>query len=706
MALFGEEFKKVDILAASRNFSGAAQSNAKFSSSILAAAAAQDKLAFAVQELQKNIVLALEPINKFIAGLQPQTITAFAETLVSLAKAFALFFIIGKILGPMSEFILLLARGRAGVGALQTVLKGMGQGEAAKGIRMLTHTFGAFMYQLKKIKETGQITGATIAGFGKRIGFLGVSFVKLLPVIGQAVTAFILLDGVLKAFTSKSLGEWFDTAAESMEAFVTKHAPGAAKALNDLGKALGMAGSPAEERANRERMANMDALRKAEADMAEKVARDVEAQKRRQRELAKITFEYKQQNDALEYSLHDVANRYRIEGNILKLNEDQREVQLAIANLDEERVAKIRQINAEMERLGFEMSQINENDKDQRQILKDRIALLEAQKPLIKEIYERGENGIKEQIERTQALRRVEAARLADLEFMRAEYDRQIERQRSLGEAIMAANTQMRAAQFEAGLAGLSPFERQIAQIREAARVAAVEAGRAFAAGFEDDGDGLTAERAAQLVNGLDQIAKKYREVADAQILTLQNSRTFAAGWGEAFREYVDNATNAANIARDIFGSVTSAMESMLDNFVKTGKLNFKDFAKSIIQDILKIQLKASMLKIWEGLGGGGVGGFFRSLLGFADGGRPPLDQPSIVGERGPELFMPRTAGTIIPNHALAGVGGTQQVVNNYNYNISAVDSRSVAQLFMENRRTLLGVTEQARKELPIRQRF
>jgi phage-related minor tail protein len=188
--------------------------------------------------------------------------------------------------------------------------------------------------------------------------------------------------------------------------------------------------------------------------------------------------------------------------------------------------------------------------------------------------------------------------------------------------------------------------------------------------------------------------------------LTLQHSRTFAAGWGEAFREYVDNATNAANIARDIFGSVTSAMESMLDNFVKTGKLNFKDFAKSIIQDILKIQLKASMLKIWEGLGGGGVGGFFRSLLGFADGGRPPLDQPSIVGERGPELFMPRTAGTVIPNHALGSLA-PQPVVNNItHYHVNAVDAKSVAQLFMENRRTLLGVTEQARKELPIRQRF
>jgi hypothetical protein len=42
----------------------------------------------------------------------------------------------------------------------------------------------------------------------------------------------------------------------------------------------------------------------------------------------------------------------------------------------------------------------------------------------------------------------------------------------------------------------------------------------------------------------------------------------------------------------------------------------------------------------------------------FADGGRPPVDKPSIVGERGPELFVPDTAGTIIPNEAFDDARG------------------------------------------------
>ena len=47
--------------------------------------------------------------------------------------------------------------------------------------------------------------------------------------------------------------------------------------------------------------------------------------------------------------------------------------------------------------------------------------------------------------------------------------------------------------------------------------------------------------------------------------------------------------------------------------------------------------------------------------LKFAEGGRPPVGRASLVGERGPELFVPDNAGTIIPNHAM---GGTNIVVN------------------------------------------
>jgi hypothetical protein len=45
-----------------------------------------------------------------------------------------------------------------------------------------------------------------------------------------------------------------------------------------------------------------------------------------------------------------------------------------------------------------------------------------------------------------------------------------------------------------------------------------------------------------------------------------------------------------------------------------------------------------------------------------------PVGVPSIVGERGPELFVPKTAGTIIPNNKLGSMGGQPQVVYNGPY--------------------------------------
>jgi hypothetical protein len=51
----------------------------------------------------------------------------------------------------------------------------------------------------------------------------------------------------------------------------------------------------------------------------------------------------------------------------------------------------------------------------------------------------------------------------------------------------------------------------------------------------------------------------------------------------------------------------------------------------------------------------GGIGKMF-GLQGFAEGGRPPLDRPSWIGEKGvPELWWPDTAGTIIPIDQLEG---------------------------------------------------
>lgn len=57
-------------------------------------------------------------------------------------------------------------------------------------------------------------------------------------------------------------------------------------------------------------------------------------------------------------------------------------------------------------------------------------------------------------------------------------------------------------------------------------------------------------------------------------------------------------------------------------------------------------------------------------LLGFANGGFPPVGVPSIVGERGPELFVPQQSGVVLPNDRLKSImgGGNTPVVHLHDY--------------------------------------
>ena len=65
-----------------------------------------------------------------------------------------------------------------------------------------------------------------------------------------------------------------------------------------------------------------------------------------------------------------------------------------------------------------------------------------------------------------------------------------------------------------------------------------------------------------------------------------------------------------------------------------------------------------------------GGGGGISPLLGFANGGRPPVGRASLVGEKGPEFFVPSTAGTIIPNSKIGG-----GVTNIVTVNVDASDT-------------------------------
>ena len=93
--------------------------------------------------------------------------------------------------------------------------------------------------------------------------------------------------------------------------------------------------------------------------------------------------------------------------------------------------------------------------------------------------------------------------------------------------------------------------------------------------------------------------------------------------------------------------------------------------------------------------------GFLASYLhqGFAQGGEPPVGVPSMVGENGPELFIPKSSGTVIPNNKLSEAmgGGTTNVTNNY---INAIDTKSFEQRLLGSSTAVWAANQYGAKSL------
>jgi lambda family phage tail tape measure protein len=214
-------------------------------------------------------------------------------------------------------------------------------------------------------------------------------------------------------------------------------------------------------------------------------------------------------------------------------------------------------------------------------------------------------------------------------------------------------------------------------------------------------------------VGGMKQRMQEINDLYDARRVKIEENaaatkseqESFSAGWMAAGEKYRNNIKTDFEYAQQQAQNFTKGFEDAIVKFVQTGKLSFKDLANTMIAELAKIGAQKMLAGLFGGGGGGGLLGGIGKLFGFANGGYPPLNQPSIVGERGPELFVPQSAGKIIPNHAL---GGGTSVVNNttaVNYSIQAVDASSFRSLVARDPEFIHNVVEQGRRQMPIRSR-
>jgi lambda family phage tail tape measure protein len=211
--------------------------------------------------------------------------------------------------------------------------------------------------------------------------------------------------------------------------------------------------------------------------------------------------------------------------------------------------------------------------------------------------------------------------------------------------------------------------------------------------------DGIVSEEEQSKIRA--RIEKIYGTLREKNADFLKQSRQFSTGWEKAWNDYIDNATNAAEQAKQIVSTMTKGMEDTLFNFFKTGKLDWKNFIQSMIDTLMRSQIQSLIAKTFGGIGGASApngGGLLGGALipGFlASGGQANSGNPYIVGEHGPELFVPNTTGTVVPNEALGGGGSS------VTYNINAVDAMSFKQMLAKDPTFLHAVAEQGRRSLP-----
>jgi lambda family phage tail tape measure protein len=240
---------------------------------------------------------------------------------------------------------------------------------------------------------------------------------------------------------------------------------------------------------------------------------------------------------------------------------------------------------------------------------------------------------------------------------------------------------------------------------------------------------------------GTDEYKKKVEELKGALEDQLAAQQAFfdadkaarldwSNGAKTALANYIDEVEDAAKRANEL---ATTALSGFTDSITKAimGEkgTSFKDLGKSIaaqiVHGIVETQITAPIAKWLQdslmqstsgGGGASGLMGILGQLLGstggglaggaastglasataadvasagpglmfFADGGSPPLNVPSVVGEKGPELFVPTSAGTIYPNSALQGLGsggGGRTTTVNLTMNVpKGTDTRTAGQ--------------------------
>jgi hypothetical protein len=157
---------------------------------------------------------------------------------------------------------------------------------------------------------------------------------------------------------------------------------------------------------------------------------------------------------------------------------------------------------------------------------------------------------------------------------------------------------------------------------------------------------------------------KEMTKLNDLRFQTVEFARAFGNAFENSFKGIIKGTMSVQDAFRNMFSRIADHFldmaARMIANRLTRGLISFvgNSFLGGLGNDGGNDGVNLDEMSLYSNTGGPTMADFGGN---FANGGRPPVGRASIVGERGPELFVPDRAGTIIPNH---GMGGMNIVVN------------------------------------------
>jgi lambda family phage tail tape measure protein len=586
--------------------------------------------------------------------------------------------------------------------------------------------------------------GMLAAGEGI-FGSLGAALITFFTEIGSGIKTIAGMVAALLGIPTaiQYLSHFFKDLG--IEMFATEHSTSKyQQALDDLNKALGVDNAEASEKAT-----------KATGGLT---AAQLKMQKQTESTIASLKKSYKDMNDALsketatigmgdeqkgrlegqldmQKKLTDAITAYKDKAKEGGLKEDDPTVLKGIKDLNDEHTKAIALYDQEYDKKvkatradelrKFSLDSLYES-QNKLKAIQDEInttTMPTAQKQYY-ELKRAAEDAAEAQI-RTEAARRGIKVEEMPIEDVKAYYaaaaqgiDGLIQKQAELNKVRESENLRLfnlkeqydlqdklKSLQDDINKSTMTDLEKKYYDIETAANASAQAELRAAAARANINVEDLPKDQYKAIVDsatkGVDKLKAKTKEAYN-------DSRSFSTGWKKAFNDYVESATDASKQAERVFTKATQGMEDALVEFAKTGKFEWKGFLNSILEELLRSQIKQTIANVFGGSGtsnnSGGSGGnilgsIFSSiggLLGFAEGGIIPTTGPVLVGERGPEIISGVGGRTVIPNDQL-GTGGSTVV----NYTIHATDANSFKQMLAQDPSFLYAVTMQGARSIP-----